>query len=150
MKNKKLKKILVINGPNLDLLGRREPEIYGKTTLADIKKSLKERTTKHKLGLDFIQSNSESTLVERIASAHADFIIINPAAFTHTSVAIRDALLAAKIPFIEVHLSNIYAREAFRKQSYLSDIALGVITGLGKESYQLALDFAIQYLHAHS
>lgn len=144
------KKILVINGPNLGLLGKREPALYGKTTLAVINKTLKAKAAGQKVDIEFFQSDAEAQIIGKIAASDASFIIINPAAFTHTSVAIRDALLGVKLPFIEVHLSNIYAREAFRRHSYFSDIALGVITGLGKESYRLALDFAIRYLDAHS
>ena len=148
-KIKKQKKILIIHGPNLNLLGTREPDIYGATTLEAINKSLKTKAAKQKIDVESFQSNAENEIIDKIVHTNAAFAIINPAAFTHTSVAIRDALLGVKVPFIEVHLSNIYAREAFRQQSYFSDIALGVITGLGKESYNLALDFAIQYLNAH-
>ncbi len=141
--------ITIINGPNLNLLGVREPGLYGNTTLDDIKNQL----DKIAVGLghqsDFYQSNAEHEIVNKIHDAfqkNIDFIIINPAAFTHTSVAIRDALLATKIPFIEVHLSNIHAREEFRTHSYFSDIAVGVICGLGATGYELALQAAHQIL----
>lgn len=139
--------ILVLNGPNLNLLGIREPDLYGNTTLSEIVEHLSE--TANELGhtLSHFQSNAEHELIEAIHKArqNIDFIIINPAAFTHTSIALRDALAGVEIPFIEVHLSNIYAREAFRKQSYISDIALGVISGLGSLGYELALQAAIVY-----
>jgi 3-dehydroquinate dehydratase-2 len=140
-------KILVLNGPNLNLLGTREPEHYGKTALEDINQNLADLAGKAGHELDSYQSNAEHELVNRIHKAAADgvdFIIINPAAFTHTSVAIRDALAGVSIPFVEVHLSNIYAREAFRHQSYFSDIAVGVISGLGAQGYELALEAAIR------
>jgi 3-dehydroquinate dehydratase II len=139
--------ITVLNGPNLNLLGLREPEIYGNQTLANIRDSLEQTATACGLRLNFHQNNAEHEIVELIHQAyqaHDDFIIINPAAFTHTSVAIRDALLATRIPFIEVHLSNVHAREPFRQHSYLSDIAVGVICGLGAIGYQLALQAAQQ------
>jgi len=141
--------ITVLNGPNLNLLGIREPGLYGKQTLQDIQLSLENtaRTLEHQL--NFLQSNAEHEIIEQIHAAYqqgVDFIIINPAAFTHTSVAIRDALLATKIAFIEVHLSNVHAREAFRKHSYFSDIAVGVICGLGAQGYNLALQAAHQIL----
>jgi 3-dehydroquinate dehydratase-2 len=134
--------ITVLNGPNLNLLGIREPGLYGNQTLADIKHNLEQKADELEHQLNFQQSNAEHEIVELIHQAyqaHVDFIIINPAAFTHTSVAIRDALLATKIPFIEVHLSNVHAREPFRKHSYFSDIAKGVICGLGATGYELAL-----------
>jgi len=142
-------KILVINGPNLNLLGSREPKHYGAQSLNDIIQAL--TTQANSLGheLEHVQANAEHELVDRIHRAEKDvvkFILINPAAFTHTSVAIRDALLAVEIPFIEVHLSNVHAREAFRTQSYFSDIAVGVISGLGPQGYSLALQAADQYL----
>ena len=139
-------KILVIHGPNLNLLGSREPEVYGPDTLASIDQALAQLAAHHDIKIETLQSNVEGEIVGRIQQAGSDqtrFIIINPAAFTHTSVAIRDAFLASTVPFIEVHLSNIYAREDFRKHSYLSDIAIGVISGLGKDSYLLALEAAI-------
>ena len=139
-------KILVIHGPNLNLLGSREPEVYGPDTLASIDQALARIATQNDIELDSMQTNVEGEIVSRIQQAGTDetrFIIINPAAFTHTSIAIRDALLASTVAFIEVHLSNIFAREDFRKHSYLSDIATGVISGLGKDSYLLALEAAI-------
>lgn len=139
--------ITVLNGPNLNLLGLREPNHYGNQTLADIKVRLEQKAAGFGFRLDFHQNNAEHEIVEHIhhaLQAKVDFIIINPAAFTHTSIAIRDALLATRIPFIEVHLSNVHAREAFRKHSYLSDIAVGVICGLGATGYELALEAAYQ------
>ncbi len=141
--------ITVLNGPNLNLLGIREPGLYGNKTLKDIENLVKSEAINLGHQLDFRQSNAEHEIVEMIHNAfhnHIDFIIINPAAFTHTSVAIRDALLATKIPFIEVHLSNVHAREAFRAHSYFSDIAVGVICGLGATGYGLALQAAHQIL----
>lgn len=141
--------ISVLNGPNLNLLGIREPEHYGNKSLKDIQDSLETLALKQGHTLKFHQHNAEHLLVERIHQAFydkVDFIIINPAAFTHTSVAIRDALLATHIPFIEVHLSNIHAREPFRNHSYFSDIAQGVIFGLGAIGYELALHAADQIL----
>jgi 3-dehydroquinate dehydratase-2 len=141
--------ILVLNGPNLNLLGSREPQHYGRVTLASITQELTEDAQTAGHSLISFQSNAEHQLVERIHQAANDkvgFIIINPAAFTHTSVAIRDALAGVAIPFIEVHLSNIYARETFRHQSYFSDIAVGVISGLGAIGYRLALEAAIARL----
>jgi 3-dehydroquinate dehydratase-2 len=142
-------KILVLNGPNLNLLGTREPEVYGKLTLGDIEARLKKMAADSRHDLEFIQSNSEHSLIERIHHARTEgvlFIIINPAAFTHTSVALRDALLAVAIPFIEVHLSNVHARESFRHHSYFSDIAIGTIVGLGAQGYELALQAAFARL----
>lgn len=143
--------ILVLHGPNLNLLGTREPEIYGATTLADIDASLIEQAKTAGHTLSTLQSNDEGTLVTAIQNAlnrevsnQVDYIIINPAAFTHTSVAMRDALAAVNIPFIEVHLSNVHAREDFRRHSYFSDLAQGVISGLGATGYSLALTSAIQ------
>ena len=144
--NARMKKILVLHGPNLNLLGTREPEVYGRTTLAEINDNLTQQAQKSGAGVSILQSNAEYALVERVQAARLDgteFIIINPAAFTHTSVALRDALAAVAIPFIEVHLSNVFAREAFRKESYFSDLAVGVISGLGASGYQLALQFAL-------
>lgn len=135
-------KILVLNGPNLNLLGSREPEHYGDKTLADIISDVETLAKSFNHEVSHLQSNIEHELVDRIHQAMndgTDFIIINPAAFTHTSVAIRDALSGVKIPFIELHLSNVHAREDFRKQSYFSDIAIGVISGLGPAGYELAL-----------
>jgi 3-dehydroquinate dehydratase-2 len=142
------KHILVINGPNLNLLGSRETRHYGRDTLKAINARLTRRAREAKVRLATFQSNSESALVERIQQARGqgvDFIVINPAAYTHTSVALRDALAAVGIPFVEVHLSNIFSREAFRRESYFSDIAVGVVSGLGARGYELALEFALQY-----
>ncbi len=139
-------KILVIHGPNLNLLGSREPEIYGSDTLASINQSLAKLADKRSIRLETFQSNIEGEIVNSIHQAAANqvqFVIINPAAFSHTSVAIRDAFLATDLPFIEVHLSNVFAREEFRTHSYLSDIAKGVICGFGKSSYLLAFEAAL-------
>ena len=141
--------ILVIQGPNLNLLGSREPEVYGKTTMDDIHQKLSEIAKAHAVALNTYQSNHEGELIDRIQKAKqdgVDFIIINPGAFTHTSVALRDVLAGVAIPFMEVHLSNIHQREEFRKHSYLSDIATGVICGLGAIGYELALQAAITRL----
>ncbi|MCH4245732.1 type II 3-dehydroquinate dehydratase [Acinetobacter gerneri] len=141
--------ILVIHGPNLNLLGKREPEVYGHLTLEDINQNLLARAQQAYIPLDTFQSNWEGAIVDRIHQAQEDgvqFIIINPAAFTHTSVAVRDALLGVAIPFIEVHLSNVHARESFRHHSYLSDKAVGVICGLGSKGYLYALDYAIEHI----
>jgi 3-dehydroquinate dehydratase-2 len=141
--------ILVINGPNLNLLGAREPEHYGTTTLETINQRLAKLGEAAGHRMSFYQSNAEHELVGRVQQAMKDrvaFVILNPAAFTHTSVALRDALAAAHIPFIEVHLSNVQAREPFRKHSYFSDIAAGVISGLGAQGYELALAAAIERL----
>jgi len=141
--------ILVLNGPNLNLLGTREPEHYGNDTLESINQGLQQTAEAAGHEIAFFQSNAEADLVDHIQQAIGDgvaFILINPAAFTHTSVAIRDALAASKIPFIEIHLSNIAAREEFRHQSYFSDIAVGVISGFGAPSYALALQAALQRL----
>ncbi|PJC85663.1 type II 3-dehydroquinate dehydratase [Vibrio sp. HA2012] len=141
-------RILLLNGPNLNLLGVREPGHYGAQTLSQIVDELETLATESGVELTHLQSNREYELIEAIHQAHnhVDFIIINPAAFTHTSVAIRDALLGVSIPFIEVHLSNVHAREPFRHHSYLSDKAVGVICGLGAQGYQFALTAAIKYL----
>ncbi|NIY92573.1 type II 3-dehydroquinate dehydratase [Vibrio diazotrophicus] len=143
-------RILVLNGPNLNLLGLREPAHYGSSTLEHIVATLRENAEKAGVELEHLQSNREYELIEAIHQAHGnvDFIIINPAAFTHTSVAIRDALLGVAIPFIEVHLSNVHAREPFRHHSYLSDKAQGVICGLGAQGYEFALSAAIKALQA--
>lgn len=136
------KSVLVINGPNLNLLGTREPEVYGKTTLDDITQKLQNQAINAGISLDSYQSNHEGELIDRVQKAKKDgvgFIIINPGGFTHTSVALRDALAGVAIPFIEVHLSNIHQREEFRKHSYFSDLAIGVICGLGAKGYELAL-----------
>ncbi|BDT74552.1 type II 3-dehydroquinate dehydratase [Polynucleobacter sp. KF022] len=141
--------ILVIQGPNLNLLGTREPDVYGKTTLEDIHQKLGELAKAQSVDLETYQSNHEGELIDRIQKAKVDgvdFIIINPGAFTHTSVALRDVLAGVAIPFIEIHLSNIHQREEFRKHSYLSDIATGVICGLGAIGYELALQAAITRL----
>jgi len=137
-----IKNITVIHGPNLNLLGQREPDHYGTLTLNGIDSTLTKEASKLNLNLEVYQSNGESEIVDKIQSLKSDFIIINPAAYTHSSVAIRDALAAMKIPFIEVHISNVFAREDFRKQSFFSDIAVGVISGLGAEGYCAALNFA--------
>lgn len=144
--NTKTKKILVVHGPNLNLLGMREPEIYGSETLDDINRNLIQLAEKAGVKLETCQSNSESELIDRIQLTMSDgtgFIIINPAAFTHTSVALRDSLAAVKVPFIEIHLSNVFSRESFRRRSYFSDLAVGVISGLGAEGYVLALEYAL-------
>ncbi|CAH1077622.1 type II 3-dehydroquinate dehydratase [Candidatus Nitrotoga sp. 1052] len=143
-----MKTILVLHGPNLNLLGSREPSVYGHITLDEINNKLQHLVRMHGANLLHFQSNSESALVDRVHLARqdgTDFIVINPAAFTHTSVALRDALAAVAIPFIEVHLSNVFAREPFRKESYFSDLAIGVISGLGATGYELAVQYALQY-----
>jgi 3-dehydroquinate dehydratase-2 len=143
------KSALVLHGPNLNLLGLREPEHYGNLTLADIDNNLQALAKQANIALETYQSNAEAEIVAKIQSLavnKVDFIIINPAAFTHTSVSIRDALSAVGIPFVEVHLSNVFARESFRHHSYFSDIAVGVISGLGAESYNAAFNFAINQL----
>jgi 3-dehydroquinate dehydratase II len=144
-------KVLVLHGPNLNLLGTREPQIYGGGTLKDISGRLAAQAAAAGIKLDSFQTNSESGLIERIHEARqagVDFIVINPAAFTHTSVALRDALAAVSIPFIEVHLSNVHAREPFRRHSYFSDLAVGTICGLGSRGYEYALAHAIAYMPA--
>ena len=143
--------LLLLHGPNLNLLGSREPEVYGHTTLADIDAELAGRAQAAGHVLEAFQSNAEHALVERVQAARLDgtaFILINPAAFTHTSVALRDALAAVAIPFIEIHLSNPHAREPFRQHSYFSDKAVGVICGFGADSYRYALDAALRRLEA--
>jgi len=145
----RLPHILLLNGPNLNLLGQRQPAVYGATTLADIEQTLQTQASAAAVQLSSLQSNSELALIERVQQASrdaVDFILINPAAFTHTSVALRDALTAVVIPFIEIHLSNVHAREAFRHQSYFSDVAEGVICGLGAMGYELALAYAIKHV----
>jgi 3-dehydroquinate dehydratase-2 len=140
--------ILVIHGPNLNLLGSREPAHYGSATLASIDQRLKDRASAAGVSLTTFQSNIEGELVDRIQQAQRDaveFIIINPAAFTHTSIAMRDALAAVAIPFIEVHLSNVFAREKFRHHSYFTDLAVGIVSGLGGKGYELALEYALQH-----
>ncbi len=142
------KYLLLLNGPNLNLLGSREPDIYGATTLAEIETRLQAQAQTAGVALAAFQSNSEAELVERVQQAGrdgVDFILINPAAYTHTSVALRDALAAVAIPFIEIHLSNVFARESFRRESYFSDIAIGVISGLGPTGYELALTYALRH-----
>lgn len=141
--------VLVLNGPNLNLLGTREPGHYGQVTLVEIETRLRAQAQREGHDLAFVQSNAEHVLIEQIHAAPRDgvrFILINPAAFTHTSVALRDALLAVAVPFIEVHLSNVHAREPFRRHSYFSDIAVGVICGLGAQGYELALSAALDRL----
>lgn len=145
-------RILALHGPNLNLLGTREPEVYGRTTLADIHAAMEARAQAHGVVVESFQSNHEGQLVDRVQAAAAegiDFIIINPAAYTHTSVALRDALAAVDIPYIEVHLSNIHARETFRHHSYFSDRAVGVICGLGADGYMAALDYALARIPEH-
>ncbi|HBA08909.1 type II 3-dehydroquinate dehydratase [Methylotenera mobilis] len=144
------KHILVLHGPNLNLLGLREPQHYGNATLDSINQTLVNKAKSANITLEAFQSNAEADLVDKIqsiATKSVDFVIINPAAFTHTSVAMRDALSAVKVPFIEVHLSNVFARESFRHHSYFTDIAVGIISGLGAKGYELALDFAIEKIN---
>ena len=146
-------RILVLHGPNLNLLGTREPDIYGKTTLADIHVGMEARARADGVLVESFQSNHEGQLIDRIQAAASEgvaFVIINPAAYTHTSVAIRDALAAVQIPFLEVHLSNVHAREPFRQHSYFSDKAVGVICGLGAYGYFAALEFALTRLREHN
>lgn len=142
-------KILVLHGPNLNLLGIREPGLYGRVALAEIDAALHAHAAVAHHTIECFQSNDEAALIDRVQAAHGDgtaFIVINPAGYTHTSVALRDALAAVALPFIEVHLSNPHAREAFRRQSYFSDLAVGVICGFGADSYLYALDAAIKRL----
>ena len=143
---KKKNSILIIHGPNLHLLGKRETKIYGRFSLNQLNNELKKRAAQYKLQLEILQSNSEGKIVEKITESKYHFLIINPAAYTHTSVAIRDAISAVNKPAIEVHISNIHKRETFRKTSLISDVCLGVITGLGKHSYLLALEAAKFFL----
>jgi 3-dehydroquinate dehydratase-2 len=146
IKNTVVTKILILHGPNLNMLGLREPDIYGDVTLADINRNLCQVAENAGVELETFQSNAEAELVDRVQQALSDgtdFIIINPAAYTHTSVALRDALAAIKLPFIEIHLSNIFARESFRHKSYFSDLAVGVISGFGAKGYELALTYAL-------
>ncbi|MBA4709023.1 type II 3-dehydroquinate dehydratase [Aquitalea sp. FJL05] len=146
-------KILVLHGPNLNLLGTREPQHYGRDTLASINQRLTEQASAAGFELEALQSNAEHLLIDRVHACMTDgtsFIIINPAAFTHTSVALRDAISGVKVPFIEVHLSNVHAREPFRQHSYFSDLAVGVICGLGAQGYELALAHAIRRLSAQA
>lgn len=145
--------ILLLNGPNLNLLGQREPEHYGPDTLLQIEKRLVDQSKTLGHTLITSQSNHEGVLVDRIQQArreHAAFLLFNPGGYTHTSVALRDALSAVKLPFIEVHVSNIHARENFRRHSYFSDLAVGTISGFGAQGYELALLAADRYLHAHT
>ena len=140
------KNILVLHGPNLNLLGTREPQVYGCVTLDEINRNLSNLAASADIKLTSFQSNAEAELIDRVQRAineEIDFIIINPAAYTHTSIALRDALAAVRLPFIEVHLSNIFAREPFRRDSYFSDLAQGVISGLGPKGYELALQYAL-------
>lgn len=141
--------ILLLNGPNLNMLGKREPQHYGHLTLKDIELQLQQVAQLQQAKLSCFQANSEEKLIEKIHESfqQVDFIIINPAAYTHTSVALRDALLSVAIPFVEVHLSNVHKRESFRHHSYFSDIAEGVICGLGASGYEFALTFALDFLH---
>ena len=146
-----MRRILLINGPNLNLLGSREPDVYGRDTLPAIEERLKAQAASRGATLESFQSNAEHELVDRVqalAQKPVDFVILNPGAFTHTSIALRDALLAVAVPFIEVHLSNVHAREPFRKHSYFSDIAAGCIAGLGAQGYELALTAALERLDA--
>ncbi len=139
-------RILVLNGPNLNLLGAREPGIYGTRTLAEIERELEEVAARHRAEVVFFQSNHEGALIDRVHAARTDgvdFMVVNAGAYTHTSIALRDALKAVAIPFVEVHLSNVQAREAFRHHSYLADIAVGSIAGLGWAGYRFALEFAL-------
>lgn len=143
--------VLVINGPNLNTLGTREPSVYGTTTLADIEAGLSAQAADAGVSVATFQSNHEGEIVDRLHAARDEsvrFVIINPGAFTHTSVAIRDAFAAVEIPFVEVHISNVHAREEFRKHSYLSDLAVGVLTGFGAYGYTMAMDFVIGRLRA--
>jgi len=140
------KRILLVNGPNLNMLGQREPGHYGQQTLEQIVTKLTQQANEMDISLSHIQSNAEFELIDAIHQTDADFIIINPAAFTHTSVALRDAILAVNIPFIEIHLSNVHKREAFRHHSYFSDVAIGVICGLGGAGYEYALHAAVTHL----
>lgn len=143
-------RILVLHGPNLNLLGTREPEVYGRTTLADIHLAMESRARAAGVLLESFQSNHEGQLIDRVQAAASEgvgFILINPAGYTHTSVALRDALTAVNIPFVEVHLSNIHAREPFRQHSYFSDKATGVICGLGAHGYMAGLEFALSRLN---
>ncbi|GGW64492.1 type II 3-dehydroquinate dehydratase [Alishewanella tabrizica] len=145
-------RILLLNGPNLNMLGIREPATYGAETLQDIVHTLEAQAQQLGVTLTSFQSNAEHVLIDTIQQSYQqqDFIIINPGAFTHTSIALRDALLSVNIPFIEVHLSNVHARESFRQHSYLSDIAKGVICGLGAKGYHYALDAAVSFLQPHN
>ncbi|HEY6897262.1 MAG TPA: type II 3-dehydroquinate dehydratase [Rhodocyclaceae bacterium] len=150
---KRSPRVLVLHGPNLNLLGTREPELYGRTTLADIHAAMEARGRAAGVQIESYQSNHEGELIDRVQAARVEgieFIIINPGAYTHTSIALRDALAAVAIPFIELHLTNVHAREEFRRRSYFSDIAVGVICGLGAQGYELALDAALARLRRQS
>ena len=141
-------KVLLLNGPNLNLLGTREPHLYGRDTLPMIERRLAARAKAAGIRLECLQTNHEGVAVDRVQQAKRDgvgFIILNPAAFTYSSIALRDALTAVQIPFVEVHLSNVFARESFRRKSYFTDIAVGIVSGLGARGYDLALEFALQY-----
>ena len=141
--------VLVVHGPNLNLLGNREPKHYGLATLDEINRALVSRGESTGALVETFQHNHEGALIDRIHQAardHVDFIVINPAGYTHTSIALRDALAGTAIPFVEIHLSNIYARESFRHHSYFSDLAVGVVSGLGAHGYELALEFALRHL----
>jgi 3-dehydroquinate dehydratase-2 len=149
MKKTKLKSVLVLNGPNLNLLGTREPKLYGKDTLADINRRLQAKAKAAGVGIECFQSNHEGVLVDRIQQAKRDgvgFILLNPAGYSYSSVAMRDALTAVQIPFIEVHLSNIHAREPWRAHTHFTAVAVGSVLGLGAQGYELALDYAIRQL----
>ena len=149
--NSNMAKLLLLNGPNLNLLGSREPDVYGSETLEDIAKNLKTIAQSEGHQLDHFQSNSETDLINKIhqaAQEETQFILFNPAAYTHTSIALRDALLGTQIPFIEIHLSNVHQRESFRQHSYFSDIAVGSIVGLGAQGYELALQAAVRRLES--
>ena len=140
-------KVLLINGPNLNLLGSREPEIYGSTTLMEIEKKVASTLREHKIECESFQSNSEGEIIDWLHNnRRADFLLLNPGALSHTSVGLRDAVLGVGIPFIEIHLSNVYKREEFRHHSYFSDIAIGALTGLGVKGYLLAAEFAVDYI----
>ena len=141
-------RILLLNGPNLNMLGAREPKHYGSISLASIEEKIQTLATQHNVKVECFQTNSEEKLINKIHESfqQVDFILINPAAYTHTSVALRDALLAVSIPFVEIHLSNVHKREPFRHHSYFSDVAEGVISGLGAKGYEFAFLFAIDYL----
>ena len=140
--------ILLLNGPNLNMLGAREPKHYGHLSLAAVEENLQRLATQHQVHLECFQANSEEKLIDKIHQSfqQVDFILINPAAYTHTSVALRDALLAVAIPFVEIHLSNVHKREPFRHHSYFSDVAEGVICGLGAKGYECAFSFALEFL----
>ena len=144
-------KVLLLNGPNLNLLGNREPEIYGSRTLKEIEEKVESIFNDHNIECEFFQSNSEGEIINWIhKKCGADFMLLNPGALTHTSVGLRDAVLGIEIPFIEIHLSNVYKREKFRHRSYFSDIAIGALTGLGVKGYLLAAEFAIDYIRENS